>query len=163
MDDTSKAVAINLRRCVEKSESQTYPVPYHNRTGHRLKEDHNPLQVALNDFVTFTKKNEFGINVSKSSVMIFNFARQINFFPSYFVNEVELEVVHTSKTLGMILSADLKWNSHIEYICLKASARIWSLRRMLELDIDIEVILDIHYKEIPTIIEYPVVLYHTGV
>ena len=64
--------------------------------------------------------------------------------------------------LWIHLNDSLKWNSHIDYIYSKASSRIWILLRMMELGIDYEVILDIYFKEIRSILEYGSVIFHSG-
>ena len=39
-----------------------------------------------------------------------------------------VECVTTYKLLGIIISNDLRWNEHIDYISKKASKRLYSLR-----------------------------------
>ena len=39
-----------------------------------------------------------------------------------------VECVTTYKLLGIIISNDLKWNEHIDYVSKKASKRLYSLR-----------------------------------
>jgi hypothetical protein len=36
--------------------------------------------------------------------------------------------VQTFKLLGVIISSDLTWNAHVDYICTKASKRLYALR-----------------------------------
>ena len=39
-----------------------------------------------------------------------------------------VDVVSQFKLLGVIISSDQTWNSHIDYICSKASKRLYSIR-----------------------------------
>ena len=39
-----------------------------------------------------------------------------------------VDVVSQFKILGVIISSDLTWNSHIDYICSKESKRLYSIR-----------------------------------
>ena len=48
--------------------------------------------------------------------------------PALVIGDESLEVVHTVKFLGVHLSADLKWSTHINSICSKASKRLFALR-----------------------------------
>ncbi len=41
---------------------------------------------------------------------------------------LNIEIVQTFKLLGVIISSDLTWNAHIDYICTKASKRLYALR-----------------------------------
>ncbi|CAB4041551.1 Hypothetical predicted protein, partial [Paramuricea clavata] len=49
-------------------------------------------------------------------------------FPALSIDNQHLEVVHTVKLLGVYLSADLKWTTHIDHICSKASKRLFAIR-----------------------------------
>ena len=48
--------------------------------------------------------------------------------PPLTVNNEPLEAVPTTKLLGVILTSDLKWSKPVEYICSKASKRLYALR-----------------------------------
>ena len=50
----------------------------------------------------------------------------------------------------------------MEYVCAKACKRIWILRRLMEVGLDWEIILDVYYKEIRSVLEYASVVYHSG-
>ena len=41
---------------------------------------------------------------------------------------LNIEIVQTFKLLGVLVSSDLTWNVHIDYICAKASKRLYVLR-----------------------------------
>ena len=145
VDDSSRAVAISLRDCLEKvrKEDIVRPVTFHQRTGHKLMPNHNSLQTDLDAFQKFTVQNEFQINEEKSSIMIFNFSKTLDFDPTFSIGcGEELSVVRSSKTLGIVMSDDLKWEKHVEYICQKATSRIWILRRLMEMNLNHEFILE---------------------
>ena len=164
VDDSVKSVSINLKNCLEPAVDLVHPVTYHERTGHQLKYDHNPLQGHLNDFKGFMDKNEFKVNVKKSSVMIFNFSKKYDFFPGFTLGEEseELNIVKSTKVLGIMLSDSLRWDEHIKHICGKAASRIWALRRLMQLELNFETILDVYCKEIRSILEYGAVVFHSS-
>jgi hypothetical protein len=41
---------------------------------------------------------------------------------------LNIEIVQTFKLLGVIVSSDLTWNAHVDYICTKASKIHYALR-----------------------------------
>jgi hypothetical protein len=41
---------------------------------------------------------------------------------------LNIEIVQTIKLLGVIISSDLSWNAHVDYICIKASKRLYPLK-----------------------------------
>ena len=133
VDDSVKAVSISLKHCLEEDTHQVRPLTFHRRTGHKLKENHNSLQMHLDRFMEFIKSNEFQVNEKKSSVMMFRRSKLTDFHPVMKIHEEgeELELVRESKILGFMLSDSLKWDSHVQYICAKASKRIWILMRLI--------------------------------
>ena len=66
------------------------------------------------------------------------------------------------KLVGVVISRDIKWGPNTEYITKKAMRRIWTLRRMKNLGLDIEHILDTYTKEIRSVLELAVPAWHSG-
>ena len=61
------------------------------------------------------------LNPKKSKKMIINFMQNDNFTPRPIVfGSNTLERVTTNKLLGIIISNDLKWSEHIDYISKKS-------------------------------------------
>ena len=162
VDDSCKAVAFNLQECLSLQENPIRPLDYHQRTGHRLKETHNSLQVFLNEFKNFTRENQFRVNEAKSSLLFFNFSHSLDFAPEFHVGAENMEVVKSSKLLGIYLNEQLRWDTHVEYLRAKASKRVWILRRLMDLDLDADIILDVYRKEIRSVLEYASVVFHSG-
>ena len=68
-----------------------------------------------------------------------------------------VECVTTYKLLGIIISNDLKWHEHIDYISKKASKRLYSLRILKKVDVGREGILKVYVTTIiPIYLEYGV-------
>ena len=110
IDDLTIAGSINLNTSLQKEHEDFWvqPVPFHNRTGHTLKQNMIIVQEQLTTITEYADLNEMEINKNKSKVMIFNNAKTLDFMPSLVVNEEELEVVNNMKILGTILTSDLK-------------------------------------------------------
>ena len=58
-----------------------------------------------------------------------------------------------TKLLGVIISADLKWNQYIDYIVKKARKRFWYLRRLSQLGASIDTLMDIYQTSIRCLME----------
>ena len=81
--------------------------------------------------------------------------RNLNFPPEIFLGNNEfLEVVESFKILGVIVSNKLTWDANTEYIVGKANKRIWSIRRLKNLGLDNDFILDVYNKEIRSVLEF---------
>ena len=95
--------------------------------------------------------------------MVFNKSRKWDFPPEVsFSDNQNLEVVPDMKLVGVIISEDLKWTKNTQYICQKAMSRMWFLRRMKRVRLDEEHLLDTYIKEIRSILELAVPVWHSG-
>ena len=89
--------------------------------------------------------------------MFINFMLNDNFTTRSIVLGNTVECVTTYKLLGIIISNDLKWNEHIDYISKKASNRLYSLRILKKVGVNREGILKVYLTTIiRPILEYGV-------
>ena len=79
-----------------------------------------------------------------------------------FSDQNNLEVVSELKLVGVIISEDLKWVKNANYICEKAMERLWILRRMKVFKLVMEHICDTYVKEIRSLLELAVPVWHSG-
>ena len=162
--DASQACSINLRKAlVPDSIDCPHPRNYRERTGHVLLPEFNQLQVDLDNLMQFTDDNKMVINKKKTLIMSFNFRTSLDFPPELTIGGSEhLEVVRHTKLLGIVVSDDLKWNQHVEYMCKRANSKIWLLRRMKIMGIEPEVVADYYLKEIRSILEFGVACWNSN-
>ena len=164
IDDASQARSIDLRTALVRDHiDRLRPLQYHERTGHILHPTHNQLQVDLNELKSFTDTNLMVINQKKTQIMSINFSKSLDFPPEMTIgNSGLLDVVKHTKLVGIVVSDDLKWDQHVEYMCKRASKKIWQLRRMRILRLDAEILLDFYCKEIRSILEFGVACWNSG-
>ena len=67
-----------------------------------------------------------------------------------------------TKLVGVVVSRDLKWFKNTSYICGKARNKLWILRRMLKLDLNIHQMFDVYTKEVRSILEMAVPVWQSG-
>ena len=164
IDDGTVAVSIDLKKClINDPECRTRPLNFHERTEHILPSENNLLQYYLDDTEEFTNSNLMKINNKKSKVILFNKSRKWDFPPEVgFSDQQNLDVVSEMKLVGVIITSDLKWVKNTQYICQKAMEKMWILRRMHIYNLDIELICDTYLKEIRSILEMAVPVWHSG-
>ena len=164
VDDGTVAVSIDLKNClVPDPVCRVRPLNYHERTGHVLPDDNNLLQDYITDVEKFVSVNKMKINKQKTKVISFTKSRKWDFPPEiHFSDGTQLEYISETKLVGVVISRDLRWQKNTDYICQKARAKLWILRRLLKVDLDIHQLYDVYCKEIRSILEMAVPVWHAG-
>ena len=165
IDDASQACSIELRKALIKFDTSDRPCPlqYHEHTGYSLNPQNNQLQKDLDELKSFTDRNLMVINQKKTQIMSFNFRTSLNFPPIFSIGDSDtLDIVKQTKLLGIIVSDNLKWSEHVEYMCKKACKKVWLLRRMKILNLDNDILLDFYCKEVRSILEFGVAVWNSG-
>ena len=164
MDEGTVAVSIDLKAClVPDPTERAKPLNYHERTGHILPQENNLLQFFITDTENFVQENRLVINKQKTKVISFTKSRNWDFPPEVkFSDGSQIEYIPDTKLVGVVVSEDLRWSKNTEYICSQAKQKLWILRRMLKLDLDIHRMYDVYVKEIRSILEMAVPVWHSG-
>ena len=103
------------------------------------------------------------INKSKTKVIKFSKSRNWDFPPELkFSDGTPLECVSETMLLGVIVTQNLRWQRNTEYICAKARAKLWIIRRLSEFGLNIWTIFYVYCKEIRSILEIAVPVWHSG-
>ena len=118
---------MRLKDGLELNAERTGPRLFHDRHGHILPSEQSALQTRLNQIQQYSELHQLKINREKTKVMAFNFSRKFDFMPKLFIDNEQLEVVTSTKLLGVKISSDLKWNLHTEYLVKKAKKKLWYL------------------------------------
>ena len=72
------------------------------------------------------------------------------------IGNKEVERVRTYKLLGVIISDDLKWNAHAEYVIAKAAKRLSALRLLKRVGVMPKDILKVYLCNVRSVLEYAV-------
>ena len=162
VDDMTLGEALNVKDCVvpNPNTNPARPLRYHDRTQHVLPNERNNMQAQLDKMVMYCEENDMKINIAKTKVVLFNSARNYDFMPNLQLgNNGLLEVVEEFKLLGLIFKSNLTWQANTEYMCRKAYARLWMLRRLKALGARDDEILDVFYKQIRSVLELAVAVW----
>ncbi|KAM7282856.1 reverse transcriptase family protein [Ixodes scapularis] len=93
-------------------------------------QDQIKVSKALANIASWCRENNMKINISKTQYMHITTKRTVLNF-SYEVAGVVLTEVDSYKYLGVILSSDLGWKRHVEYVKKRATNKLWYLKRTL--------------------------------
>ena len=66
------------------------------------------------------------------------------------------------KLLGVVISSNMKWNSHIQHMSKSANSKLWMLRRLKKLGAGNSILVDLYNKQIRSILEYAVPVWAPG-
>ena len=139
------------------------PRNFHERTGQVLPPEQNLLQHYIRDTEIFVTDNKMQINKQKTKVISFTKSKKWDFPPELtFSDGTEIECVPVVKLVGVMVSQDCKWSRNTTYICQKARTKLWILRRMQKMELDVFQLFDVYTKEIRSILEMAVPVWHPG-
>jgi hypothetical protein len=163
-DDGTVAVSVDLKACLVPDPVQRVrPLNFHERTGHILPDENNLLQFYIKDTEHFVAENNMVINMQKTKVISFTKSRKWDFPPElHFSDGSQLECIPETRLLGVVVSQDLRWAKNTAFICQKARQKLWILRRMLNFNLDLHQLYDVYSKEIRSILELAVPVWHSG-
>jgi hypothetical protein len=95
------------------------------------------------------------LNPKKCKEMIINFLQyRIACDQSMFINGLCVERVHSFKLLGVYLSEDLTWNTHVDRILKKTNSRLFALRLLKKAGLGLTDLITIYCSVIRSIPEY---------
>ena len=164
--DASQACSVKLKKSLNSIDTTDRPRPleFFEHTGYSLSPHNNQLQEDLDNLKTFTDENLMVINQKKTHIMKFNFRKSLDFPPIFsFGDGPCLEIVQQTKLVGIIISDDLKWSAHVDYMIKRANKKIWLLRRMKILRLEADILLDFYCKEVRSILEFGVPVWNSGI
>ena len=156
VDDMTIAKALDLKRDLEHKIDLPRPLNYRDRTSHVLrKEKQQDMNNTLTGLQQYAVEHKMLINQTKSKAMLFNTSQKYDFLPSIqFDSSCTLEVVEQYKLLGVIITSNLSWQAHVDYICSNAFKRMWMLRRLKQLGAREDDLLTVYRTQIRCVLEF---------
>ena len=70
------------------------------------------------------------IDMRRTKNQPWNLSKRKNCLPQIFDNYEPLEVVYSTRVLGVIFSSSCRWDDHVNNMIQKANQKIWTLRRL---------------------------------
>lgn len=105
---------------------------------------------------------EMELNLNKNKEFTVSFLKKQPSLLPLTVNDQLLEAVPTNKLLGVMLTSDLKWNKHDEYICSKARKRFYALRMLKRSSVPLSDLHSVYRCFIWPVLEYACPVWHTS-
>ncbi len=102
-------------------------IPHCGSTSCNRSGDDSNMQAAADQTVQWTSKNNMQLNTDNTKGMRIYFGHKALQIVPIKMDGHEIECVSFFKLLGIRINAISTWNNHIDYICGKASCRIYFL------------------------------------
>ena len=113
------------------------------------------LPLVVQEISNFSSARGMELNPKKCKEMIINFLQyRIPCDQSMFINRQCVERVHSFKILGVYLSDDLTWNTHVDHILKKANSRLFALRLLKKAGLGHTDLITIYCSVIRSVLEY---------
>ena len=162
VDDLSLLEAIPLTLLVP-APSIIGPANLHEVPCLTLPPDSSALQHQLADLDLFTAENKMKINYKKTKILPFNFTKKSDFLPQLsFPGGEPLEVIYSTRLLGVIISSDLSWSNHVNDIVLRAVKKLWILIRFKSLGATTQQLLQVYFTRVRSTLEFAAPVFHGG-
>ena len=127
-----------------------------------LKGGSSTIQNDVDDLINQSEANKFQMNERKCKELQIGFSKLINQFEPIKIHNTPLEVVKSTKILGLTLSDDLKWNEHVLQIVKKARKRLYCLAQLKRSNVGTKELFQFYITCIRPITEYACPAFHNS-
>ena len=117
----------------------------------------------LDKLTCWSKENDMKFNVQKSKTMSTDFSKNRANPPSLHLNNQPMEDTNCLKLLGVLIQANLKWDSHISDVVSRAGRRIFMICRLRKASVPMHDLVNIYSTYIRPLLEYACPLWSTSI
>ena len=95
--------------------------------------------------------------------IIVDYRRGIHNHKPININGSDVEIVSIFKFLGVLLCNTLSWHSNTEYIVKKAQQRLYFLRRLKKIGMDVNILINFYRATIESILTYAIIIWFNSI
>ena len=118
------------------------------------------IQSIVDDIQSQSESLKFTLNEDKCQEMWIQFSKVQSQCLPLTIYSTELGFVNQAKVLGVIISNDLEWNSHVDSIVRKASKRMYFLRQLKRGNVSCDDLVQFYCTCIRPVVEYASPVFH---
>jgi hypothetical protein len=139
------------------------PLDFHDRFSLYLPPSMSILQHQLDDLQIYTREHSMKLNSRKTKCMPYVNSKTKDFMPQLRLEDDSfLGVIYEIKLVGLVLTSDLSWNSHISYTVTRVNKVIWQLVRFKQLGAPREKLKTLYILKIRSILMFGAVCYDSS-
>ena len=118
------------------------------------------LQTNIDKISEWTHLNNMKLNVKKTKELRISFSKRPVTLQKLSSDQKQIDIVDNFKLLGVTISSNLTWNSHITDICTKASKRLYALRILKRSGAPPKDLITVYCSFIRPVVEYASQVWH---
>ena len=120
------------------------------------------LQEAADEVGQWTASNKMALNYDKTKELRICFQKSTPDIALLTIDGRPIQQVNNTRLLGVTLSEDLKWQSHIDEITTKASQRLYFFILLKKAGIDLHHLINIYTSIVRSVLEYACQVWYTS-
>ena len=120
-------------------------------------------QIYLDKISSWTDKQKMKLNESKCKVMIFNQTRNYQFTTRLQLHDSLLDIINSTKLLGIIMSDDLTWHENTKMLVKRGFQRTIILTKLYEFDVPQSDLVNIYILFIRSVLEQSCVVWNSSI
>ena len=133
VDDVNIAEIIPKEKLVLKTNERIIgPLPFEDSSDFEILPSTSLLQKEIDKVKNLSDKLHMKLNADKTKFFVTKYSQNYQFNPRITIPESSkpLEIVTTTKLVGVTLTPDLKFHQHVQNIVKKSYKKMWMLRRL---------------------------------
>jgi len=123
--------------------------------------DCSKISTIMSDVINWTSNNLMNINWDKTKEMLMTTSKDM-LCDALCVSNNMIERVHSYKKLGVTIDNNLKWCSHVNSVCAKASSRLHFLKILKLCSLSTDNLLYFYNSAVRPVLEYACPAWHTS-
>ena len=120
------------------------------------------MQAIANRVIEWSRENRVQLNADKCKELRISFAKEQRAFDPVIIEGKEVELVTSTKLLGLTIANDLTWNDHVTVITKKASKRLYFLTQLKRAGVPKQDLAMFYVSCVRSVIDYAAPVFSNG-
>ena len=120
------------------------------------------MQAIANRVIEWSRENRVQLNADKCKELRISFAKEQRVFDPIIIEGKEVELVTSTKLLGLTIANDLTWNDHVTEITKKASKRLYFLTQLKRAGVPKQDLALFYVSCVRSVIDYAAPVFFNG-
>ena len=127
-----------------------------------VKDGESHAQAVANRLIDCSRENRVQLNANKFKELRISFAKEQRVFDPVIIKGKEVELVTSTKLLGLTIANDLTWNDHVTEITKKASKRLYFLTQLKRAGVPKQDLALFYLPCVRSVIDYAAPVFFNG-